>query len=272
MQNVQFGLIGCGTMGSALARAAAGNTSGEQWVLSGNTPAKPAALAAEIGAAVLDNPGVAACARYILLGVKPQIMPGVLEQIAPALAQRAGAGERFVLVSMAAGLTVAELRRMVGGAYPVLRIMPNTPAAIGKGMITWCSQGVTPEEEQAFLSALAPAGRFDAIPERLMDVASAVAGCSPAFVYQFIEALADGGVEGGLPRAKALEYAAAAVEGAAALLLATGSHPGQLKDAVCSPGGSTIAGVHALEKGGLRGTVMDAVAAAAARNKELGKA
>ncbi len=271
MEKVQFGLIGCGTMGSALACAGAKNAS-EPWVLSGNTPAKPADLAERIGGVVLDNSGVAARAHFILLGVKPQIMPAVLREIAPVLAERAGAEDRFVLVSMAAGLTIDELRRMAGGAYPVLRIMPNTPAAIGKGMITWCSEGVRQSEEQEFLAAMAPAGRFDVIPERLMDVASAVAGCSPAFVYQFIEALADGGVEGGLPRAKALEYAAAAVEGAAALLLATGSHPGQLKDAVCSPGGSTIAGVHALEKGCLRGTVMDAVAAAAARNKELGKA
>ncbi len=271
MDKVQFGLIGCGTMGGALACAAVEKIPGSQWLLSGRNFTKPNALAKKIGASVTDNVGVASRARYILLGVKPQVMPTVLAEIAPALAARAAAFDPFVLVSMAAGISSVDICRMLEADYPVLRIMPNTPAAIGEGMITYCSREVSEVDVEFFLQVMKPAGRFDEIPEHLMDAASAVAGCSPAFVYQFIEALADGGVQGGLPRTKALEYAAAAVQGAAAMVLATGSHPGQLKDAVCSPGGSTIAGVHALEKGCLRGTVMDAVAAAIARNKELGK-
>ncbi len=268
---VEFGLIGCGNMGAALAKAAVQALPAGQMLLANRTRAKAEALAAQVGAAVGSNEEVAAQARFILLGVKPQMMAGMLSGIAPVLAQRAAAGERFVLVSMAAGLTCGQLRALSGGEYPVLRIMPNTPSAIGKGMTTWCSQGVEAEEIAAFLQMMAAAGRFDELEERLMDAASAVAGCSPAFVYQFIEALADGGVECGLPRVKALQYAAAAVEGAAALVLQSGQHPGALKDAVCSPGGSTIAGVHALERGGLRCAVMDAVTAAAARGAKLGE-
>ena len=269
---VKFGLIGCGNMGGALARAAAQALPKEEMLLANRTPAKAQALAEKLGGcAAGKNADVAAQARYIFLGVKPQMMADMLADVAPVLAQRAAGGERFVLVSMAAGLTCEQLRTLSGGDYPVLRIMPNTPSAIGKGMTTYCARDVTAEEIEEFLRMMAAAGRFDALEERLMDAASAVAGCSPAFVYQFIEALADGGVECGLPRAKALQYAAAAVEGAAALVLESGKHPGTLKDEVCSPGGSTIAGVHALERGGMRAAVMDAVTAAAARGRQLGE-
>lgn len=272
---VKLGLVGCGNMGGALARAAAENLAPGELLLANRTPQKALALAGQLGdvgkGAVTDNLVVAQRARFILLGVKPQMMAGVLAGMAPALAARQITGEAFVLVSMAAGLSCATIRAMAGGPYPVLRIMPNTPAAIGHGMITYCSLDVSPALQTEFLQLLAPAGRFDALEERLMDAASAVAGCGPAFVYLFIEALADGGVAAGLPRQKALAYAAAAVEGAAALAQQSGEHPAQLKDAVCSPGGSTIAGVHALERGGLRGAVMDAVQAAAAKNAALGK-
>ncbi len=269
---VKLGLIGCGNMGGALARAAVQALPAKELLLANRTPAKAQALAQQLGGcAVGSNADVAAQAQYVLLGVKPQMMADMLAGVAPVLAKRAAAGDRFVLVSMAAGLTCAQLRALAGGEYPVLRIMPNTPSAIGKGMTTYCAVGVEEAELEEFLTVMAAAGRFDALEERLMDAASAVAGCSPAFVYQFIEALADGGVECGLPRAKALQYAAAAVEGAAALVLQSGRHPGALKDAVCSPGGSTIAGVHALERGGMRAAVMDAVTSAAARGAALGK-
>ena len=133
------------------------------------------------------------------------------------------------------------------------------------------SEQVTEAEVEEFCDKMAGAGRFDALEERLMDAASAVSGCGPAFVYQFIEAMADGGVACGLPRAKAQEYAAQTLAGAAGMVLATGRHPGQLKDEVCSPGGSTIAGVYALEQGGVRAAVMGAVVASWKKNGELGK-
>ena len=138
-------------------------------------------------------------------------------------------------------------------------------------MIQYCTSGVTAEEEADFLRLMAPAGRLDAVPETLMDAASAVSGCGPAWAYQFIEALADGGVAAGLPRAKAQEYAAQMLLGSARMVLETGRHPGELKDAVCSPGGSTIQGVRTLEQRAFRAAVTDAVLAAFDKTKELGK-
>ena len=138
-------------------------------------------------------------------------------------------------------------------------------------MIQYCSSHVTAEEEAEFCKLMAPAGRLDPVPESLIDAASCVSGCGPAWVYQFIEALADGGVACGLPRAKAQEYAAQMVLGSAKLVLESGKHPGELKDAVCSPGGSTIQGVRVLEERGFRGAVTDAVLAAYDKTKEMGK-
>jgi pyrroline-5-carboxylate reductase len=193
----------------------------------------------------------------------------VLAELSPALQART---DRFVLVSMAAGLTIGQIAEMAGTDCPVIRIMPNTPAAVGEGVVLYAaSPAVTEEELARFSQALSGAGRLDALPEALMDAGSALSGCGPAFVCQFIEALADGGVECGLPRDKALLYAAQTVAGTARLMLATGQHPAALKDGVCSPGGSTIAGVHALERGGLRSAAMDGVCAAFQRTKELGK-
>mgnify|MGYP000819758311 CR=1 FL=1 len=160
---------------------------------------------------------------------------------------------------------------MAGEDFPVIRIMPNTPVSLGAGMIQYCADGVSDDQMFAFLGAMAPAGRLDAVPENLIDAASCVSGCGPAWVYQFIEALADGGVACGLPRAKAQEYAAQMVLGSAKLVLESGQHPGTLKDAVCSPGGSTIQGVRVLEEKGMRGAVMDAVLAAYNKTKEMGK-
>ena len=204
----------------------------------------------------------------IFLAVKPQMMEAMLEPLRFILAERSN---RFVLCTMAAGLPVARIQEMAGGDYPVVRIMPNTPASVGEGMIQYCSANVTAEEEEAFCQLMAPAGRLDAVAEGMIDAASCVSGCGPAWVYQFIEALADGGVACGLPRAKAQEYAAQMVLGSAKLVLESGKHPGALKDAVCSPGGSTIQGVRVLEEHGLRGAVMDAVLAAYDKTKEMGK-
>ena len=194
----------------------------------------------------------------------------MLDELAPALEARAES-RPFVLVTMAAGLSMQQIRMMAGSGYPIIRMMPNTPVALGDGMIQYCSVNVTAEEEAAFCQLMAPAGRLDAVPEALIDAASCVSGCGPAWVYQFIEALADGGVACGLPRAKAQEYAAQMLLGSARMVLESGSHPGVLKDAVCSPGGSTIQGVRVLEEHGLRGAVMDAVLAAYDKTKEMGK-
>ena len=163
----------------------------------------------------------------------------------------------------------ARLQSLAEGC-PVVRIMPNTPVSVGAGLVLYTpGEGLTKEQESQLTAALAHAGQVDKLPEPLLDAASAVAGCGPAFACQFLEALADGGVACGLPREKAYRYGAQMLLGTASLLLATGSHPGQLKDAVCSPGGTTIQGVRVLEEHGLRAAVMDAVLAAFEKNGAL---
>ena len=258
------GLIGCGNMGSAL--AAAMEKEGRSIYLSNRTAAKAEALAQRIGGSVRTNLEIAGSCDLIFLGVKPQMMPEVLAEIAPTLASRAAP---FVLVTMAAGLTMETVQQLAGGPYPIIRIMPNTPVSIGRGMILYCAAGVAPEALAEFRALLAGAGRLDALPEFLIDAGSAISGCGPAFVYLFLEALADGGVACGLPRAKAQEYAAQTLVGAAELVLESGRHPGALKDAVCSPAGTTIQGVRALERAGLRSAAMEAVIAAYEKTRAL---
>lgn len=264
-----FGFIGTGNMGGALAKAACATVPADEVFLSNRTMEKARALAGLLGCGVAESSAIAESADFIFLGVKPQMMANLLKELAPELSRRE---TRFILVTMAAGLSIADIRRMAGGEYPVIRIMPNTPASIGEGMILYsCAEDVTPEEERAFLDGMAGAGRFTQLPEHLIDAGCAVSGCGPAFADLFIEALADGGVACGLSRATALELAEQMLVGSAKLALETGSNPGVLKDAVCSPGGSTIMGVKALEMGGFRAAVMDAVLAAYKKTRALGK-
>lgn len=264
---MSFGFIGTGSMGGALARAAA--KSGAEVLLANRTAAKAEALAAELGAAAVTNEEAARRADFLFLGVKPQLMADMLADIAPALRARK---DRFVLVSMAAGLTMADIRRLAGGDWPVIHIVPNTPAAIGEGIILYAATpDVTEAELDVFLKGMSAAGRLTPLEERLMDAGSAVSGCGPAFVDLFVEALADGGVACGLPRAAALEMAAQMTAGAARLILESGQHPGVLKDQVCSPGGSTIMGVRALEDGGFRSAVFHAVMDAFEKTRSLGR-
>ena len=262
-----YGFIGTGNMGGALARAVSRKVSPAQVLLSNRTAEKAQALAAELGCQAVDNQTAAAQADYLFLGVKPQMMADMLAGIAETLARREQAP---ILVTMAAGLTSESIRQMAGGDYPVIRIMPNTPASIGEGMILYAvGSGVPEDAVETFLADMSGAGKFSLLPEHLIDAGSAVSGCGPAFVDLFIEALADGGVACGLPRSAAMELAAQMVLGSAALVLSDGRHPGALKDAVCSPGGTTIQGVRALEKGGFRSTVMEAVIVAYEKNFDL---
>ena len=255
-----YGFIGTGNMGGAVAKAAAKAVGGGNLFLANRTPAKAEALAAELGGRACDN-GTAARQDYIFLGVKPQMMAGMLLGIRPVLRERIEKGETFTLVTMAASLTIEKIREMAGVEAPTVRIMPNLPVSIGKGVILYTASGAE-KTLPGLLEALAPAGMLLPVEERLIDAGSAVAGCGPAFACLFIEALADGGVACGLPRAQAQALALQMLAGTAELLLQTGQHPAALKDAVCSPGGTTIAGVHALEKGGFRAAAFDAVKAA----------
>lgn len=262
-----IGFIGTGNMGSAIAWAAAWSKQAQRVLLANRTPAKAESLAAQLpGAALSTNEEIARTAQLIFLGVKPQMMQLVLSPLELILRKRE---DRFILVTMAAGLSCERIRDIVDMDCPVIRMMPNTPASIGAGVIQYCGLGVTMEELDSFAALLAPAGLVDPVPESLIDAASAVSGCGPAFAYLFIEALADGGVACGLPREKAVAYAAQMAEGAARMVLESGKHPGELKDAVCSPGGTTIQGVRALEERGFRAAAMDAVIAAYEKTLKL---
>ena len=202
---MKYGFIGTGNMGGALARAVSTSVGGEAVVLADRDSEKAKRLAEKLGARVETAEQAAKGCDFLFLGVKPQMMAEMLAGIRGALAENS----RLVLVSMAAGLSMAEIRRLAGGEYPVIRIMPNTPASIGQGMILYdCTENVTDAQEAQFLKAMERAGRLDRLPEKLIDAGSAVSGCGPAFAFLMIEALADGGVECGLPRDKALTYAA----------------------------------------------------------------
>ncbi len=261
---MKYGFIGCGNMGGAIARALARATT--DFAITDRS-GKAIALAAEIPCGYLSSEGIAENCDRIFLGVKPHMMRGVLAPLQPILKEK-----KPLLITMAAGLTMAQIEEFAGCEIPVIRIMPNTPVAIGKGVIQYCVNDLVEQDVlEDVLLDLRYAGVLDALEERLIDAGSAISGSGPAYVYMFIEALADGAVACGIPRAKALEYAAATVIGAGEMVLATGQHPGALKDAVCSPGGSTIAGVRALENHSFRAAAMDAVIATYNRNKELGK-
>ncbi len=262
---MKVGFIGCGNMGGALARAVLRVSGAEVFVSDANS-VKAEAFAKENGAFASSNSDIARDCDFIFLGVKPNVFSTVLASLSKEIAEN----KKSVIVSMAAGVSLEMAKAALNSSHPIIRIMPNTPAAIGEGMITWCKNEFVSNEQTAdFLKILSPAGKLDEIPEKLIDAASAVAGCGPAFAYMFIEALADGAVACGLPRDKAILYACEMLRGSASMVMKTGKHPGLLKDEVCSPGGSTIEGVGALEDGAFRGTVSSAVTAAFDKTKKL---
>ncbi len=262
----KLGFIGCGNMGGALITAAAKTLNEGEIAVCDLDKAKVAALQNAYGVVGVDMDELVKNSDFVVLGVKPQVMEKVLAPIAKTLRERTD----VTVVTMAAGVSIAGVKSFIGGELPVIRIMPNTPVAVGEGMILYALSGVSEESHDAFRKYFAKAGKFDKIPEEKIDAGSALSGCGPAFVYAFAEALADGAVECGVPRESAALYAAQTLKGAAEMLLAYG-HPADLKDAVCSPGGTTIAGVHALESAGMRGAVMEAVTAAYKRTLELKK-
>jgi len=261
---MKYGFIGCGNMGGAIARALARATT--DFAITDRS-GRAIALAAEIPCGYLSSAEIAENCDRIFLAVKPHMMQDVLAPLQSILAEK-----KPLLITMAAGITIAQIEEFAGCELPVIRIMPNTPVAIGKGVTQYCCNDLVSGDLLAdWLTDMRFSGMLDPLEERLIDAGSALSGSGPAYVYMFIEALADGAVACGIPRAKAMEYAAATVIGAGELVLATHQHPGALKDAVCSPGGSTIAGIRALENQGFRAAAMEAVIATYNRNKELGK-
>ncbi len=265
----KIGFIGCGNMGGALVSAAAKVVSGEDIYLCDTFAEKAEELAKKYGANVAELENVARNCDYIFLGVKPQGFETLFATISSVLKSRK---DNFVLISMAAGVSISAVEKMADCNCSVIRIMPNTPVSVGEGMILYSPNNSVSEEQLSFFeNLLSMAGKLDMLPEDKIDAASALSGCGPAFVYMFAEALSDGAVECGLPRDKAMLYAAQTLLGAAKLLEESGKHPGVLKDAVCSPGGTTIAGVHALEDGAFRASAMNAVKKAYERTLELKK-
>ena len=263
----KVGFIGAGKMASALAHGliANGFTKAANITASDVVKENVRSLSDHIGVAVAaSNQEVFERSTIVLLCVKPQQMPSLLEEIASSVTAD------HLIISIAAGVTLTQLISWLGEETRVVRVMPNTPCLVGKSASGFAlGKAATPEDAELVTRLLSSVGLAVQVSESLMDAVTGLSGSGPAYVYQFIEALSDGGVSVGLPRPIATQLAAQTVLGAAQMVLQTGMHPGELKDAVCSPAGTTIAGVKALETGGLRGTVMEAVSAATKRAREL---
>ena len=261
---MKYGFIGCGNMGGAVATALSVSTKD---IALSDRSGKGKALAQRLGVSYTSPAEIAENCDRIFLAVKPHMMEGVLSQLQPAFARK-----KPLLITMAAGLSTAQIQSFAGTSLPVIRIMPNTPTAIGKGVIPYCCNNFVDDSTLSdWLSDMAPCGLLDALDESLIDAATALSGSGPAYMYLFLEALADGAVSCGIPRAKAYEYAAMTMVGAAEMYLTTKTHPGALKDAVCSPGGSTIAALRVLENHNFRASAMECIIAAYQKNKDLGK-
>ena len=211
-----------------------------------------------------DNRQVASEADVIVLAVKPIFFKEVIAEI------RDEVGEDKLVISIAAGKTMEWIEGEFGKEVKLIRCMPNTPALVGEGCTAVCSNPLVLRDEEEFcLKLMGSFGKAIVIPERLMDAEGAVGGSSPAFVFMFIEAMADGAVQAGIPRKQAYEFAAQSVLGSAKMVLETGMHPGELKDMVCSPGGTTIEGVKVLEEKGMRAAVMGALEACVEKSRKL---
>lgn len=264
---MRLGFIGCGNMAKAIIQGilAKGLVAPEEILASNTTQEHADATAALLGIqTTTDNVRVAGESDIVFLCVKPQQYASVIDQI------RDNLHERQIVVSIAPGKTLAWLGEQIGRPVKLVRAMPNTPAVVGEGITTFCVGDLTePADTKIVKELLESFGLALELKESLMDAASAVGGSTPAFAYMFIEALADGGVAEGLPREQARKIAAQAVLGSAKMVLDSGKHPMQLKDEVCSPGGSTIAGVQELECGAFPGVTMSAIQATAAKARSL---
>ena len=260
-------VIGAGNMGQAILRGLVSTQAVEPsriWVTT-RRPEGARKLASEWGVrAASSNAEAVAAADAIVMAVKPQIFHGVIEEVKVDLRSK-------LTISVAAGVSTGRIEAWVGGPARVVRAMPNTPASIGEGATALCRGARSTAADLALAEALFQSvGRTAVVDEEHLDAVTGLSGSGPAYVFLMIEAFADAGVKVGLSREIAQSLATQTIKGSAQLLLETGEHPGRLKDRVTSPGGTAIAGLHVLEAGGLRTTIMDAVEAAARRAKELG--
>lgn len=267
--DLKIGFIGTGKMATALAKGVidsgfvqAANVVGYDVV-----PEAAKAFSSTTGATTVTSLfTLASSSQVIFIAVKPHQVGEVLEELAGQLTQE------HLIVSIAAGVQLSVFEDRLGPLAHIVRVMPNTPCLVGEAAAGFAlGRAATSDDAELVESMLQTVGVAMKVEERLLDAVTGLSGSGPAYVYQIIEALSDGGVRVGLPRNVATSLAAQTVLGAAKMVLETGEHPGALKDAVTSPGGTTIAGLHALEKGGLRGTLMNAVEAATEKSKELGQ-
>lgn len=262
-----IGIIGLGNMGSVIATIAAKHET-YPVLLSNRTHEKAVNLAEKLNATAVTNRQVFEQANVIFLGVKPNQIQELLEENKNILEQR----ESILLISMAAGVTLEQLELMTDTRHRWIRMMPNTPLQVAEGVISFSlGKNVTTSYKEEFVRLLQSAGLLIELPESQIDAATALAGCGPAFVYIFIEALAEAGVSMGLSREVALQLATQTVKGSASMVSETKEHPAILKEKVCSPGGSTIAGVISLEQTGFRSSVIEATRCAKQRTQELGR-
>ncbi|HEY4415433.1 MAG TPA: pyrroline-5-carboxylate reductase [Verrucomicrobiae bacterium] len=265
----KIGFLGAGKMATALARGFlnAKLVKANQIFAADPYEAARKYFAAETGAkTVATNREVTQAANVLILATKP-------DQVAAVLAEISGAfTKNHLLISIAAGVTMAKLESGLPAGARIIRVMPNTPALVGAGASAFAvGKSATSADGELAKKLVSAVGRAFAVKESLLDAVTGLSGSGPAYVYQFIEALSDGGVAAGLPRDIATQLAAQTVLGSAKMVLETGQHPGVLKDQVTSPGGTTIEGLHELEKGKLRGTVISAVRAATEKSKKLGQ-
>ena len=263
--------IGSGNMGFALMKGACKNALDSK-IFFTDTDTQKAQVAADSLKAEVLNSNIDAVKKgdFIFLAVKPQVLSQVLAEISGAVKEKLENGSPPVFISMAAGWSIEKIQAAGGGKIPVIRIMPNTPALIGKGMIAMASSEVPSEKIAEIEKLLAGAGIVDLIEERFMNAVTGLSGSGPAFVYLFIEALAEGGVRAGLAQDKALSYAVQTVFGAAAMVQETAKLPDELIKMVTSPGGTTLAGLAVLKEEKFSDTVIKAVEAAKRRADELG--
>ncbi|MFO1477692.1 MAG: pyrroline-5-carboxylate reductase [Verrucomicrobiota bacterium] len=264
-----IGFLGAGKMATALARGfvKAGIVTPKQIIAGDVSESACESFAKEVGAKTTAyNPEVIQGSQVIFLAVKPDQTTAVLSEI------RSHLTEKHLVISIAAGVTLARLESVLGDGTRLIRVMPNTPALVGASASAYAlNMSATPADGQLAQTLFSSVGTAFAVKESLLDAVTGLSGSGPAYVYLFIEGLSDGGVAAGLPRDVATRLAAQTVLGAAKMVLDTGLHPGALKDMVTSPGGTTIEGLHELEKGKLRATAMSAVRAAAEKSRKLGQ-
>ncbi len=261
-----LGIIGGGNIGGAILRGVirAGRIDARDVVVADRDIEKARSLAEPLGARAVSDNREAAAGDYVVLSIKPYDYGHVIDEIKPYLKKNA------VVVSVAPGFALDTLETRLSGAARVVRLMPNTPATVGEGMVALCAgRNVTRDEIDALKALLSPMGMIEEMPEKLIDAVIGVSGSAPAYVFMFIEALADAGVLYGMPRDMALRIAEQAVLGSAKLALESGKHPAVLRGEVCTPGGTTIEAVRSLEKNAFRGVVMDAVAACVDKARQM---